>query len=85
MNLTLSSRILSHTHTHSNDTKVEILNKLLYKTHPLTNTFIHINTHTHMEGHLPFTPALFKGSGNKKETEKTKTRLKSDAIPDNDY
>lgn len=35
------------THTHSNDTKVEILNKLLYKTHPLTNTFIHINTHTH--------------------------------------
>lgn len=38
-----------------------------------------------MEGHLPFTPALFKGSGNKKETEKTKTRLKSDAIPDNDY
>lgn len=38
-----------------------------------------------MEGHLPFIPALFKGSGNKKETEKTKTRLKSDAIPDNDY
>lgn len=39
---------VTHTHTLSNDTKVEILNKLLYKTHPLTNTFITFkNTHTH--------------------------------------